>query len=944
MNPKSAPLHASIEGTLPSLQTVQVTFAPTAAAKLQFQEVALPDPTGSPPQFNPELRTWVNVYPDSNLIVLGTAQAYYRTHASVHESLCRLMSRKGMNEAPDENIVSAWVDGNPEGTSQTLSLYIPGPPRSYERMQRLAATLENAIQLAEARAAERGGRVVLQADGESEQKMAKILGRLHQVANIGKTDVEMISDAIDGDQLESEVRHIYDRNTGTRYFFGDDLEKLSNRVVFNRQAYQGADNDSAWDTHRETMLRTFEQLAYYFTKQNRRGNREGQLFIVDRKTGQQITSKDVLSEFEDAIIDSSSSIKYSLGWPSALEEHIRETLGTLINKIKDRGDPDFYAINTQSPRFVELISQLIRSESPEEAPERRFSTPLEPLHFGYVRPNADGGREFVVTTTDPKLQDIGHWLFGKEARTFIADNDCPLAITDADYICVYKPKTLLTFEPHPPDFIRKLGEVSVESFVVEWGSLDSPPFRLILKGNEYAPSRLPERETPTVKELLKKWSAWELSEFIREFKEAQHDLLKCILTVIPDTKVTLANKERWVSVYGPSATDEEKLHKTHNYCAKFWVEGPRADLIDFGKRDDAQQRLIVQMEADVSAALILAGAPYIQSRDLIFDPLSGNNIVTVGTFLSTNELFCHGGGSSVQHYCKQVVPILYGNHMARRAASLDYSLAPDEQVSLRHKQDQLIDAYTKRIRKTLLTFSTGVPDGGTGAKERILLAIREAATTHRAHLKGWRPEMFQPETFVRFTLELLDWQPKQINAICKQIGMTAKKELNLITKIAHIPESGATVETLEQFENCANSVSSLIAAHLLKRDYLEQAITGLKTVAAPNPLTVLERSWYTTVLDVNIRIAEVRKKTTALPMLKILFEKAKDRENFAKLLKESSLKTGLADETIKAFYDAVYGLRAAYRDFQPDPKDRVKALQLEAVLTGLHPLGKLITE
>jgi len=915
------------------LQGVEVVYAPASKPKLTPREIIL---NRSSRPIDPKELIWANVYPERGIIAIGECQPNYRTHQQVYEDFVVEMEKEGDTISADEPSVSCLIDGG------TFSLRIEALKDScrYEQMYQLAVKYERAIQMAEARAAEKGGRVVLEADSVSQQLMVKILGRMHQVANINTSDVKLISNAIRGDKLPTDVRHVYDKNTGTRHFFVGDLEDLARKVPFNRDAYPEDSPESALQKHRETIHATISQLARFLTGFNRAGSREGQLFIVDPNSGERVTSQDQLADYVVAITDLDSTVENSPHWLQE-EGHIVDCLVEVIRMIKTNCDPDFHAINTQSRRFVELVSQVLRDESSAEEPDRRFSTPLVPLEFGHFRHSTNGDKNFVATTTDPKLHDIANWLFQEEAKQFFDENHYPLKPSEADYICVFKPKTTLTFEPHPPDFIRRLGDVPSESFVVEFGKLNGPVSRLILKDNEYRPSKWPGRDTPIVKKLLESRSPLELAEWVRSFKETQHSLFKATLEAITGQRVSLAPRESWVSIYGSSADKMEQIEKSCNYRAIPWVDGPRSDLMNFRELIFLEQQTVVEMDADVSAVGILAGLPHLQRRDLIIHRDPATNSISGGTFLSATESFCHSTGNDVQEHLRNIIPTLYGNHIARRLAPLGYS-SDVERPDLPHqRQEQLIEVYTSRIRKVLLELSTDVAADGNGSKEVLLQALQSARKTHSSEPDWWRPEMFKPTTFLSFTSQLLNMQREEIDDACQKIAATARIELRLIKRIAPIPESGATVDELEQVERCAERVTSLIGTHLLKPDYLKKALNGLESLAEATLLTILERTWYITVLDVNMRIEELHKKREATSVLTEIFDIARDGKEFYDLLKMGSLHIGLSYETLSACFEAVKGLKTVYHQVATDSD---KFRQLQEILSKLQPLGKLITD
>ena len=351
---------------MPSLQGVEVTYAPTSNPELAFREIILNE---SSRPIDPKELIWANIYPERGIIAIGECQPDYRKHDDVHRGFVAEMKKEGVTISADEPSVSCLIDRG------TFSLRIEALKDScpYEQMHQLAVKYERAIQLAEARAAEKGGRVVLEADSISQQLMAKILGRMHQVANINTSDVKLINKAIRGDKLPTDVRHVYDKNTGTRHFFVGDLEALARKAPFNRDAYPEEDLVSALQKHRETMRATISQLARFLTGFNRAGSREGQFFIVDPNSGERVTSPELLANYVDAIADLDSTVESSPHWLKE-ERRIVGCLDDVIKMIKADCDPDFHAINTQSRRFVELVSQALRDESPAEEPGRRFST------------------------------------------------------------------------------------------------------------------------------------------------------------------------------------------------------------------------------------------------------------------------------------------------------------------------------------------------------------------------------------------------------------------------------------------------------------------------------------------------------------------------------------------------------------------------------------------
>lgn len=829
-------------------------------------------------------------------------------------------------------IVNGYVDG------KNYIIRIEPLPEdcSPAEIRNLAKLYEQTIDIATIRAHTCGGAVSLQADGDSQKLVAKLLNRLHQVVDPNQSVAEMIRKAT---KQSASGRYIYNANTGTRYYFPEDLLSIAKQSVITLAPHLSErERETLVTDHHQQFTTTLGELVQFLNSRNRMGNREGQIFLVDKAALTVNNNTDTLARFADQLDAVLTTVEKSTNW---LNDQFRvySELQDIVHELKSQTHPDFFGINLKSPRFVELVNRALRSESSKIDLGEDFSTPLSAREFGAFQADRRGNRQFVVTSRDPQLRAIAEWLFNSEGGLKILSRDeGPSQIAKADYVSLYVPETPLTFEPHPTNFVRRFGHLEAKSFVVEFGQLGQAPERWVIEENVWAPARWDERRTPTVGKLMSQLDRLNLSLFVKDFKDAQYELFGALLSAMRDSSVALAPTYQWVSIPGLGPSDIS----IDNCRVRPFINGTRSDKVKFDEWSSVRLAPTIEMLGDLMAAGIIAQLPHLPRRDIILSNAPGKRTIGGVTFLSPGESFCHSSrAKNIKEYLQDVVPRLYGNHIARWIASIGHVEGSSEDKSWRKVQRVLIDSCVSRISQRLSEISKGSTPNGERIREQLAQKMDRVAQRYGNEIAVWRPAELQIATFLPFSRRLLDLNRSQIRSLSEAIAMVAKAELRLIDKIAPAPRKGADPKRWAEVDACATAVSCLIEGHLSEASRLREVLSGLKTLAQDlNHLSVVERTWYISVLDVNMRISELKKKKAMGQIFAQAFNEARDEKQFYTTILEKAPIIDLSYETISSCYHAIAGLKESFKRLEnSDPK----RAQIAKALKALRPLGKIIT-
>jgi len=799
--------------------------------------------------------------------------------------------------------------------------------RIFETCQRY----RDAIELVEARANECGGRAVLELDNKKQTCIPKILGRLHQVREPTKSIAEDLrKQVIDSSHSENGdlCRHIYIQSKGARHYFPEDLADLVKNAEFQPPRDCSLEEmQHLLEKNRKKLEGTLAELNRILTSKNSQGINDGRIFLVG-KDGRTVNDDPVLqANFARYFADLVEAVRDSKRWEDDRYCVIKE-LNSIVKSLKDLSHKDFHSINLDSPRFVELVGRTLLSSSSQIDLGDDVSTPLEAQQFGYVKRNQDGTREFIPMSQDPQIADMREWLFGKEGKEYLSKHS--VDIDSCDYITLYRPKTPITFEPHPTGFVKKFDHLEVkESYVIEFGQIGKEPKRFVLEENVWAAARWNERGTKLINKLLDEWSGDDLSGFVKSFKDEQHEIFSALFEAMPGSNVSLASLYDWVN--------------GEKYRMRPFVNGTRSDLIKLDQLDPIRLEPVMTMLGDLMAASIIAQMPHLPRREIIITKGAKNGNFSKMTFLGLGESFCKSSHvETPKQYLKEVVPVLFGNHLAQWLAPIGHQVNSDTSKDRQLSQNILIDICVKQLQDRLEQLTSKKSQKTQNPRQSIIKAMEVIEARHGKEKPEWRPRQLKIETYLPFSKRLLDLlEKKEIAAVCEAISKAAKRELRIIDRLAPLPSHGrATIDELEQVDRCATAISSLIERHVAEAKKYRDAIKTLEPLVDQlHLLSIPERTWYVTLMDVNMRIEELGKIKRLADCFKSALELSANKDQFYTYIIKNAPWLDLPYETICLCYEALAGLKALRSNldfYEP------KCEQLRKALKSLSPLGKII--
>ncbi len=839
-------------------------------------------------------------------------------------------------------IVNAYVDGK-DYIIRLESLV----ERDSARINQILQHYETAIQMATARTKETGGRVILAADTGNQKIIAKRLGRLHQVedgAEVGHTGAGFVGRAL---QESTAGRHLKSLSSGTRYFFTDDLARLVQLaelpVVDNL-----AENEklAVIELHRSTLLSSITELTDFLTHLNRTRHPEGQIFLVQPDNQQLITDSREQRRWARRFAHVKALIERSTtDWHSEYTR-VRDELDQIVQELRKSCHPAFHKIDVESPVFVRLVNRALRSDSTAMDLGEEVSTPLIPLEVGFFDPDLRGGKTFTVTSTHPIVQDVGRWLVSEEAANLLTGAGAKLLPLNADYIVAYRPARPISQEVHPTNFIGRFGHTEPkEAFVLEWGTTERE--RWVIDSNVWSPSELTKRASriransskrgtsalpeTTLCGLLEgppstpgrlTWTTQEISWHITDFKQWQHRLFDAVLSAMPETKVKLAPPYSLASIQEGPMSDDFRIRP--------YVDGRRLDLMRFTEWDVTRLERVLEMEADLMAAGIIAQLPHLPQHDIIISASRNDKAINGLTYLSPGESFCHSSSRDHAEYLEQIVPVLCGNAIARLVAQIGYASASE---TVKVQQKRLIDLCIARIKRRLteLTDSSGDEDSPSA---KILAEFGQAMRSGD-NCNAYRPPMLQIGRFVPTSSALLTMTNKQLQNVVVKIQKFTLAELGLIRVIAPATENNEDAAT------CATAISSLIGRHVSEGNKSRRVIKGLAHLRKDlNEISIIERAWYITLLDVHMRMDELHRKKVLGKAINRAFDSTRTAEDFYNELTSTASELDITFETTTALYQALSGLKAAY---QADDCSAQKRTQLDKILKGMPTFKRIVT-
>ncbi len=870
---------------------------------------------------------WMNIYPESRLVIIGHEQANYPSHDKVHEGLNSYLKSEnhGLGDPNLSNAVAGFRDGNKYivridglGDYSFSNLNHPDNEIAAGAAKEILTQLkryETAIQLAETFASKSNGEVVLQADFESQKLVAKILGRLHQVdegfLSAGQAGLSKKIQFFNG------IPHIYDNNRGTRYFFLKDLENFAERISLERGTTQELKNPAL---HLNNIKQTLSVLVHFFIDSNPQGYRHGRPFLMEKNGIKLVSDERVHSSFAKTIEECSTKVA------SASPESWHTTSSQISHELQEHikklsmAYPKFNSIDLSSVDFVQTLYSMLSKGNSKLDLGKDFSTPLTAQPLGRFVLLPDGSRRFDITSEDSRIRNIANYLVGEMGSAEFLKQGAKILPSDAAYItCLTHTNTPLTAVSHQAKHLKDFGHIDPKTYVFAWGQLNHPEEVWIFKEDVWDEECLARRNTDTVSKLLSRLTPSELSQEVKLFKSHRYKLSKLLLT--GSLNANLAEPSFSVSV-------QEK-----NYDVTRFVPGERGDRFKYEGAKDRRLLSIMEPLGDLIAAGIISQRPNLHRRDTIIHELSDQR--TTLTLLGPGESFSHSHrAKDIKEYLGDFVPQMYGNLLAQWLTPIARMTA-DLSPSIRNRTRQVYIAQClKQVSQRLQSFSSELSPEAIQFRD----GIGEIKSDKISKLLLRTPvKQLDVERHLKFTEKILNIDKKEIRELCRRIAKATLKELILIDKLAAPPRANASVAEWRAFEECAIAVSSLIERHLPESEKFRRTIDQLHSICRRyDLLSVPERTWYISLLDVSTRALELGKKKLLVSLVNDAISLAADEQEFEALFQERGQELNLPYEIVKACYRAVLGLRAAIKKEATGNPNSKRLQQLKEAAKGLR--------
>jgi hypothetical protein len=871
----------------------------------------------------------MNIYPEDRLVIIGDEQAHYPSHDKVHEGLKNYLSSEnhGLGDPNLSNVVAGFRDGNKYivridglGDYSFSNLNHPDNEIAAGAAKEILAQLkryEAAIQLAETFASKSNGEVILQADFESQKLVAKILGRLHQV------DQDFLSAGQAGlskkIQFFNGIPHIYDNNRGTRYFFLKDLKDFAERISLERSTAQDIDNPAL---HLNNIKQTLSILVHFFTDSNPQGYPHGRPFLIEKNGIKLVSDESVYSSFAKTIEECSTKVASASpdSWYTTSYQ-ISHELQEHIQKLS-MAYPKFNSIDLSSVDFVQTLYSMLSKGNSKLDLGKDFSTPLAAQPLGRFVLLPDGSRRFDIKSEDSRIRNIANYLVGEMGSAEFLKQGAKILPSDAAYItCLTHTNTPLTAVSHQAKHIKDFGHIDPKTYVFAWGQLNHPEEVWIFKEDVWDEESWTHRNTDTVAKLLSRLTPSELSDEVKLFESHRYQLSKLLLTGSVNTD--LADSSFSVSV-------QEK-----NYDVTRFVPGERGDRFKYEGPKDRRLLSIMEPLGNLIAAGIISQRPNLHRRDTIIQESIDEKIAL--TLLGPGESFSHSHrAKDIKEYLDDFVPQMYGNLLAQWLTPIA-RMTTEFDTSIRDRTRQVYIAQClKQVSQRLISFASDSSPEAMQFRDGIREIKREKI--YRLLLRAPVKEL-DITRHLKFTEKILNIDKEEVRELCRRIAKATLKELILIDKLAPPPRANASVAEWRAFEECAIAVSSLIERHLPEAKKFRRTIDQLHSVYKRyDLLTVPERTWYISLLDVSTRALELGKKKLLVSLVNEAISLAADEQEFEALFQERGQELNLPYETVKACYRAVLGLRAAIEKEATRNPCSKRLQQLKEAAKGLRQL------
>jgi hypothetical protein len=327
------------------------------------------------------------------------------------------------------------------------------------------------------------------------------------------------------------------------------------------------------------------------------------------------------------------------------------------------------------------------------------------------------------------------------------------------------------------------------------------------------------------------------------------------------------------------------------------------------------------------AAGIVGQLPHLPRRDTIINT-TPNGTATL-TLLSPGESFCQSHrAESVTEYLDDFVPQMYGNLLSQWLIPVSRATSEhgeDVRSSTRHA---LLKQCLKSMRKALKSVTSEKTDQGRDFREKLAETYQQHA---RLRNTNYLPKELSITTFLPFTEKILKVDREFIRKISNRISRAAMNELALIDRLAPPPQDSSSIDQWSAVEECSTATSSLIERHLPEAKKFRKTIDLLKEISTKyDLLTVREKAWYISLLDIDTRARELGKRKILTMLAKQAVDESANEHDFYKKYSKIGEGLDLPYESVVAYYRAVLGLRASLKTeiLAPGPSERGKQLKM----------------
>lgn len=876
------------------------------------------DILNNPPQIS---YMFMNIYTADGVAVAG-ADPFYANHGTL--LLARSSEEYNMAEA-----VSAWIDGR--NVALRIEPHKPDSIVTEPTRSILIKRYSNALRHADEIAKELGGRVTIElSDQSGSVTLAKLLGRLHQAESLSETGTNLIRKSI---KQTASARYLYNARTGTRFLFLDDLIQFSEGL-------------KAPEISLELAKQAFAELKLFLTCKNRIQNAEGKIFLIDKDTGKDIqdSSRSWGLDITSTITDTFTSIESCQSedvWHAGKGQIIDQFVETL-KALKIKCHPLVHAIRLDSAEFVERVSSKLKARHAGDNLGISFSTPVRPLEFGFRDTVTGSNRRFIVTTQDPRLQDIHDWLFSdvgqNKLRTLGVD------IESCDYITILDPVEDLTHDPYPTRLTKKIGHIPKSSLVIELGdTLKGKSQKIIISNNPFSIENWNERVkqgASGAQDILQiVGSPFIAANLHQAYIDKQWSAFKLLLEQLNSPCIKLAAASSLTTIPKGREQGEGSSRKAdfENALVGLFIDGPRVDKLPPGALTDPQQEMAMREVGTLLAASVVAHLP-LQHRDIILnlERVGENSSVTL-TLLKATESFCDNTNSATaKRYLETVAPLFVANHLVRWTSIL---LKKSPLSWTAQRQKALIEIALSSLFEGLKKLSDPAANVALADKLIEIAHPNRQALGMEDHDKI--PELLDMSTYLQQSLDIIDGSGINFADFIKTIREIAHKEINIIRAVSPPAEEDQTPEEFDATTRATTAVSEIIARHIPEGGNFRIVKQWLKKIAPNSALNTYEKTWLIQLLDVNTRCEELE---LSADTMKSVFSRALSstdtREDFASQIRDSSPKLNLPDETLYKFYEALRGIKGALEQQERPNKER-KAIK--SIIKTLRNIPDLLT-